>query len=54
MILYGVPLSPLNSGMAGAERLKMGDIVILWKNVGDICNLHFYLDDIVKSDIILL
>jgi hypothetical protein len=26
----------------------------LWKNVGDICNLHFYLDDIVKSDIILL
>jgi hypothetical protein len=20
--------------MAGAERLKMGDIVILWKNVG--------------------
>jgi hypothetical protein len=22
--------------MAGAERLKIGDIVILWKNVGDI------------------
>jgi hypothetical protein len=22
--------------MAGAERLEMGDIVILWKNVGDI------------------
>jgi hypothetical protein len=35
-MLYGVPLSPLKSGMAGAETLKMGDIVILWKNVGDI------------------
>ena len=36
MILYRVPLSPLNSGMAGGERLEMGDIVILWKIVGDI------------------
>jgi hypothetical protein len=26
----------MNSGMAGAEWLKMGDIVKLWKNVGDI------------------
>jgi hypothetical protein len=32
----------------------MGDIVMLWQTLGWYCNLNLYLDDIVKSDILLL